>query len=875
MANSIIGIPTTRLSDIFVRSQMLNQLQINQAALFRSQTQLSTGHRYESISEDPVSALSVVSLQSLLERKAQVQKNINANQSYLSNTDSAISSISGLLTDARSTAMGVMGDTATDAMRNAAAQQMQLTLKQLVNMGNQQFRGRYLFSGSESAADPFQATGNSIRYAGNEQKMSSYDDLNLLFNTNVNGNQVFGAISAEVKGSAQITPTLTYETRLSELRQGQGISKGSILVSDGTNSSTIDLSGAETIGDLAAIIHANPPLGRELNVDITADKIIIKLDAGGGSLSIREVGGGTVANELGIRRDNGVGNVPISGRVLMPALAKTTSLQNILGTYANTVVHSTGRDNDIRLQAKVVGATTSTGVELNGVTITMVNDPAITYGHETVDFDPVAHTITVHIEAGTTKAFHVINAINNATNLPFTAEIDPTDNVNDGQGKVQAGATAVTRNGAGEAFDQKSGLRIVNGGEEYNISFSTCRTMEDVLNNINANPGLLAEINSNKNGIDIRSRLSGDDFMIGENGGKTAAQLGIRSFTQNTSLSELNFGRGVGVLPDSSPAGSHDFTISRADAVELNINIEGARTIGDVVNLINNNANNADGLLVARLNVFGNGIELVDNSVGADNLEIIANPSSSAAVDLGLIPPIGDEISPAEVNYAAKLTSAAANSGIIFTVKNPSADFTGVEIAFDGTATGVSYNNIARKLTIGIIPGMTTANDVVEAVNQSDFASMFYAALDPTASHPNDGTGMVDNVSKLMTVVKTIDGRDVNQLETEGTFTALLRLQKALETNDSFGIQRAIGILENSTKNMNYTRAELGTRQQGLDLMTDRLGTENIELQKVLSNEYDADLAKVVSNMASQQAALEASLRATATIMQHSLLEYL
>ena len=36
------------------------------------------------------------------------------------------------------------------------------------------------------------------------------------------------------------------------------------------------------------------------------------ISAGGGNLSIREVGGGTVADELGIRNDNGVGNNPIN-----------------------------------------------------------------------------------------------------------------------------------------------------------------------------------------------------------------------------------------------------------------------------------------------------------------------------------------------------------------------------------------------------------------------------------------------------------------------------------------------------------------------------------------------------------------------------------
>ena len=76
--------------------------------------------------------------------------------------------------------------------------------------------------------------GDVVQYAGNEQSLSSYADLNLLFDTNLNGNEVFGAISSQVQGNVKITPDLTYDTRLADLHQGKGISKGSILVSDGS-----------------------------------------------------------------------------------------------------------------------------------------------------------------------------------------------------------------------------------------------------------------------------------------------------------------------------------------------------------------------------------------------------------------------------------------------------------------------------------------------------------------------------------------------------------------------------------------------------------------------------------------------------------------
>jgi flagellin-like hook-associated protein FlgL len=877
---SIIGIPGSRVSDVFIREQLLNQIQVSQQALFRIQTQLSTGHRFDLPSEDPVTALQVMNLQSLLERKAQIKTNLDTNQSYLSVTDSALSNVSDLLNEMRSLGVSMVGATATDVQRLAAANQVEQVVAQLMNTGNQQFSGRYLFSGSEYAQVPFVQSGDAVQYVGNEQELNTYSDINQLFNTNLNGNQVFGAISSAVQGSVKITPTLTYDTRLSDMRHGLGISKGSILVSDGTNSSTIDISGAETIGDLAAIIHANPPAGRELYVDITADKIILQLDAaGGGNFSIREVGGGTVADELGIRRDTGVGNTPIVGRALDPILRGTTSLQNILGAHANTNLHSTGTDNDILIYADAMGATTSTGVALNNVDITLVDDPAVTAGHEFVE--PVPYNgleIRVHIDGGVSRAYQVVSAINNASaagDIPFTAKLDPSEDFYGGQGVVTAGATGTTRDGAGEPLDQQSGFRIVNGGQETNVSLVTATTVEDLLNSLNADSGLLAEINQTRDGINLRTRDSGTDFMIGENGGHTAAQLGLRSFTQVTQLADLNYGLGVHTLSAFSPPGSSDFSITRADGVELNITLGSAETISDVLDLINHDPLNADGDLVARLSVYGNGIELVDNSTGAGSLTITPGAASQAAYDLGLVPVDGSTSAPATVNYAAKLVSAAANSAIIFTVKDPSSDYSGVEIAMDHTATGVTYDSVARKLTVGIALGTTTAANVVEAVNNSSAGAIFSAELDPTGGNPNDGSGVVDEISEFMTEVKVLDGSDVNEKEAEGIFTALLRLKHALENSDTSEIERAMSILEESTTNVTTIRAEIGTRQQSVDVMLDRNSSENIEIRFILSNEYDADLAEVVSDIAGRQAAYEASLRATANILGVTLLDFL
>jgi flagellar hook-associated protein 3 FlgL len=122
---------------------------------------------------------------------------------------------------------------------------------------------------------------------------------------------------------------------------------------------------------------------------------------------------------------------------------------------------------------------------------------------------------------------------------------------------------------------------------------------------------------------------------------------------------------------------------------------------------------------------------------------------------------------------------------------------------------------------------------------------------------------------------EVLTGSDVNSLETEGIFTALLRLQNALETNDTLETERAIQLLDESVTNLNFSRAELGARQQGLDTLGARLDSEDTDLQGSLSLTFDADMVEVVSKLSGQTSAYQASLQAMGQILSMSLLDYI
>ena len=130
--------------------------------------------------------------------------------------------------------MTAVSTTNSDSQRRVIAQEVDRAIDQLINVGNQRFRGRFLFAGSKTTQAPFKFQGTHVVYEGNEVDLPSLVDANFLLDANVTGDEVFGAISSGVKGTVDLDPILTLNTKLSSLRGGLGITKSSSTAFAGT-----------------------------------------------------------------------------------------------------------------------------------------------------------------------------------------------------------------------------------------------------------------------------------------------------------------------------------------------------------------------------------------------------------------------------------------------------------------------------------------------------------------------------------------------------------------------------------------------------------------------------------------------------------------
>jgi flagellin-like hook-associated protein FlgL len=311
-----------------------------------------------------------------------------------------------------------------------------------------------------------------------------------------------------------------------------------------------------------------------------------------------------------------------------------------------------------------------------------------------------------------------------------------------------------------------------------------------------------------------------------------------------------------------------------------------AQTIDDVLNLINNDpANLASGPKVtARLAVVGNGIELVnDGPPNVGPLTVTQAGTSTAARDLGLVP--GDSAvnsSPTPGLQASTAFSfAGGNNNLVISAAATGTVLNGVTVhwADDGVAgnNSASYNATTRVLTIDVDPATTTAQNVVDLLASDP---LFRAQLSTTdGGSPNTGLGMLGAFPADQTLgggtADVLTGRDTNGRKVEGIFSALIKLREAVMSGSTIELSKAVDALDGASLNLSFSRAELGARLKAIDALTTRNEAEDVTLRGALSNEIDVDFAAAVSEFASRQASLDASLQVSAQIAQSTLLDYL
>jgi len=177
---------------------------LNSSTLSEQQltSELSSGLRVSSLSDDPVAAGQSSLLNSSISQDDTFVQTASTTQSLMQVADSTLSSVVTQLTSALSLSVSGNSGTASASDLTSLSQQLSSVRDQVVSLANTSYQGVYIFAGSKGSVRPFtvdtSTSPTTTTYSGDSQASNVTTENGQLLQTTLAGSAVFMAPGADV-----------------------------------------------------------------------------------------------------------------------------------------------------------------------------------------------------------------------------------------------------------------------------------------------------------------------------------------------------------------------------------------------------------------------------------------------------------------------------------------------------------------------------------------------------------------------------------------------------------------------------------------------------------------------------------------------------
>jgi len=444
------------------------------------------------------------------------------------------------------------------------------------------------------------------------------------------------------------------------------------------------------------------------------------------------------------------------------------------------------------------------------------------------------------------------------------------------------GDTLLSDLNGGEGVDLTAGSFTVTD-KNLNISVTVDLTAGPPVTTVNE---LLARIN-NDLAAAVPS-ITNLTAQLGQEGNNIVLQGTPNGLiSADTYIDRLNDGNGVDMVPGK-------ILVSDGVGTNVEINLSGANTVGDIITAFNTQLAAAGvNNVTMDINAANTGL-VIDDTNGVPLGLTVSNLSSAeqTATQLGIDGFVGasltgDDLNP-ETHFEIVETTGttAADLGLLgeFTKLKTGGDINPLLVADArivdlNNGTGLNDGQIVfwqgeREFTLDFgSASLNTIQDVLDAINTS--------GLDVTASINEAGTGIQivnDDPDRTLTIEDVGDGRAAKDLGIFGATDVLgsmLVLINCLDNDDQEGTGLLLGALDDTMQHLLKFRGVAGARSIRLETTDSRLVDMDLNFTKLLSEVEDADMTKLVTDLATYENNYQASLIAASKIIQPSLLNFL
>ncbi|MCL6616051.1 MAG: flagellar hook-associated protein FlgL [Anoxybacillus ayderensis] len=195
----------------------------------------------------------------------------------------------------------------------------------------------------------------------------------------------------------------------------------------------------------------------------------------------------------------------------------------------------------------------------------------------------------------------------------------------------------------------------------------------------------------------------------------------------------------------------------------------------------------------------------------------------------------------------------------------------------NGTLTDEDKQAIARE--IGQLK-----SDLVQTANTKVAGKYIFNGTNiaeaPVTEQPSPTAPTVNNNTDDFTVevskgIKLKANINPNNVFSQGLFNTLQQLENTFNGTSSGNLDNLLKDLDDHMNSVLAERSDLGARVNRLELIEQRLSTQQVIAQQMISDNEDADIEKVITDLKTQESVHRAALSVGARIIQPTLVDFL
>lgn len=815
------------------------------------QEQVVTGKRILRPSDDPAGFSKVTSLRALLQDSLQVRKNIDASKGPLNVADQTMASITSLVQEARTLAVGQAGAPADAATRAATATQVARIRESILELANTQVGGRHIFAGTAVTTRPFGADG---AYLGNGENLKINLGIATPSTLNVVGSEFLTTdldpdlfrTASHVKSTTPLTDRFTINASNNVLVIQEFPSGASFNVALNAGTYTGDQLAAELQSQLTNFTAAGGTYA--VTYDESTDRFRIRVTGG-------------LASEF---------------RVISAGTNPASTAATVFGFNANSAQKSEAVSSTETAFNVIAGVNDTFSVQVDGSASTAVTVDAGVYTAQALAsriqlrvnnnvkrVTASNNTIRILEDGGVRSATLTVPA-GTKTGAALAADLQAALNAS----TVLKGSTSAVPPGTGYT------VTYIDTADKFTITVPGGPPPANLAVDVSSPDGLAAlmgftvaapfasAVTSDKNitgakvdyGVAFKDTFTitsptvgaGSSVSIGAGANNILPTLNLNGATtvasRSTLLLDLNKGEGVaaGTISITNRAGQ-TFTVDLSTAATLN----------DVFSQIEAAVTGVKASLAAD----GKRIVLTDsNSPRVSNLIVREVGTTTTAADLGIKADVPGNVTGLDVgpSVSASTLVSALRGG------------RGINLGTVGIGTATIDLAIGKEATVG---------DILSAIN-SQPGSEAKASISSGGSHLRlASTNPVK--SALITDITASAAKELGFQGADNVLGLLDTLEEALRRNDGETLGKTLDAFSEALERIGLARVKIGQVSQQFDRFKAQQEEVEVSFTEVLSSVEDADIVEAMTQFSIFQNTLQAALASSAQILQVQLLDFL